>query len=109
MSITVTRTTVIRVHQELDEIGCRQLERILDDLVVHQGTSDLIVDLSHAGRIDKELKTILDTTKTNVSRLGGVLEVRTPAEPTTELLDIVEDVTTFAPVDLVAAEGHDEA
>lgn len=99
MSITVTRTTVVRVHQELDAVGCRQLERILDDLVVHQGAADLIVDLSNAGRFDEQLRSILDTTKEQLSAHGGILEVRTPPEPTVELLDIVENVATFAPVD----------
>ena len=97
MSISVTRTTVVRAHHELDAIGCQQLERILTDLIDHQGITELIIDLSHVGHIDHSLKAVLDRAQAQTDALGGTLELRTPPEPTTELLEMAEEISTFIP------------
>ena len=55
MSISVSRTIVVRVHQELDALGCRQLDRILADLIDNRDATDLILDLSRVGHIDSRL------------------------------------------------------
>lgn len=94
MSISVSRTVVVRVHDALDEVGCRQLDRILSDLI-SQGVADLIVDLSHVEEIDAGLKEVLDQVQKSVAGLGGTVEVRTPPEPDPKLLDIVEELPTF--------------
>jgi len=98
MSISVSRTVVVRAHDALDEVGCRQLDRILSDLVESQGVSALIVDLSDVGEIDSALKAVLDRVQGSVGRLGGTIEVRTPPEPEPELLDIVNEIPTFVPI-----------
>ncbi len=45
-AISVTRTVVVRIDQELDETGIGQVRRILHDLIEDQGVRDLLVDLS---------------------------------------------------------------
>ncbi|MDH3680632.1 MAG: hypothetical protein OEV40_11845, partial [Acidimicrobiia bacterium] len=87
------------MHHELDAVGCQQLERILDDLIEQQGITDLILDLSHAGQIDPGLKAILDRIQNRIESLAGLLELRTPAEPTTELLEMADEIPTFIPVE----------
>lgn len=96
MSISVSRTVVVRVHDVLDEVGCSQLDRILSDLI-GQGVSDLLVDLSRVEEIDRGLKAVLDRVRDNVAGLEGTIEVRTPPEPDPKLLDIVEEIPTFVP------------
>lgn len=96
MSISVSRTVVVRVHDALDEVGCQQLDRILNDLI-SQGVADLIVDLSHVEEIETGLKDVLDRVHKSVGGLGGTIEVRTPLEPDPKLLDLVEEIPTFVP------------
>lgn len=98
MSITVSRTVVVRAHHQLDAVGCRQLDRILSDLIGSQGVADLIVDLSSAGSIDPALKDVLDRAQEAVGKLGGTIELRSPAEPAPALLALIEEIPTFAPL-----------
>ena len=99
MSITVSRTIVVRAHHQLDAVSCQQLDRILPDLIEHQGLSDLIIDLSEAVRIDPALKSVLDAARNAVTDLGGTIEVRTPPEPATELLELIDEIPAFAPIE----------
>lgn len=107
MSISVTRTTVVRVHHSLDTVGCQQLDRILADLIDNQGISELILDLSRAGPIDVGLEAVLDQTRKRLECHAGTLELRTPPEPTVQLLDMADDIPVFAPIDqpAIATEG----
>ena len=105
MSISVTRTTVVRVHQELDELGCRQLDRILTDLIDHQGIRDLIVDISEVDDVSGELHAVLARALRAVEATGGALELRTRPEPSDELLAMIEDIPTFTPIE-PSADHH---
>lgn len=99
VSISVGRTVVVRVHNQLDAVGCAQLDRILSDLIGSHGIADLLVDLSHAGRIDRGLKDVLDQASEAVEKIGGTIEVLTPPAPGADLLELIEDIPAFAPVD----------
>ena len=99
MSISVTRTTIVRVHHELDTTGCEQLQRILVDLIDHQGITELILDLSHAQHIDRGLEAVLAQTQTLIDDRNGTLELRTPPEPSTDLLDMVDEIPAFTPLE----------
>jgi anti-anti-sigma regulatory factor len=91
MSISVTRTTVVRAHHELDATSCQQLDRIVTDLIDNQGHTDLIVDLSQARHIDHSLRAVPERAQTRTDALGGTLEIRTPPEPTGELLRSLQE------------------
>ena len=99
MSISVRRTTVVQVHDELDTTGCQQLDRIVTDLIDHQGLTDLILDLSSVGHIDPALETVLDRAQHQIDTLGGTLELRTPPAPTAELLEMAETIPTFSAIE----------
>lgn len=104
MSISVSRTTVVRAHHELDALGCQQLDRILTDLIEHQGITDLIIDLSRVGHIDHSLKAVLDRAQTQTDAVGGTLELRAPPEPTSEFLEMADEIPTFTPIEPVAEQ-----
>ncbi len=99
MSISVSRTTVVRAHHELDATACQQLDRIVTDLIDSQGYTDLILDLSHVGHIDHSLRAVLERAQTRTDALSGTLEVRTPPEPTNELLEMAKEIPTFTPIE----------
>jgi anti-anti-sigma factor len=109
MSISITRTTVVRAHHELDATSCRQLDRIVTDLIDNQGHTDLILDLSQVGHIDHSLRAVLERAQTRTDALGGTLEIRTPPEPTNELLKIVEEIPAFAPIEPANKHPQPEA
>lgn len=106
MSITVSRTVVVRAHHQLDSVGCQHLDRILSDLIGSQGVADLIVDLSDAGPIDPSLKDVLDRAQDAIGRLGGTIEVRTPPGPAPALLELIDEIPAFAPVEPASNEPN---
>ena len=97
MSISVRRTTVVRVHDKLDASGARQLEQILLDLVDHQGITDLLVDLSEVGSLDEDLESMLAGLRNRIDRVGGSLELRTAAR-TRAAVAVSTRIPTFVPI-----------
>lgn len=104
MSITVSRTVVVRVHHQLDSIGCQQLDRILSDLIGSQGVTDLIVDLSKAGAVAPEVREVLDLAREAMEFVNGSMEIRIPTESSHEVRDLAEEVRVFIPVDPIRAD-----
>ncbi len=94
----MTRSVVIRVTESLDETGVRQLERILHDLIVDQGVSDLLVDLSGSFPLQPRIGEVLARAKDSVEQAGGVLELRAPINPPPELLELADEIPTFKPL-----------
>lgn len=98
-SISVVRTIVIRVHQQLDPTGLEQLQRILHDLIEDQGVGSLIVDLSAGVPADSPIAAILASAKADIERGGGMLELRIPVDSPPELIGLAEQIPTFRPLE----------
>lgn len=96
---TITRTTVVRVEGPVDEEGVQLLGRMLSDLIDDQGITDLVVDLSDVGDLPPGLATVLERARCRVADLGGLLEVRTPAAPPTELVEAMRRIPMFSPLE----------
>ncbi len=83
----------------VDAASVGHLERICSDLVHDHGVTELLLDLTAAVDPEGLLPALVEAVDTWVSDRGGTLELRLPASPTDELVELAADVPTFAPVD----------
>lgn len=98
-AISVTRVVLVRVHRELDEIGVSHIRRIFHDLIHGQGVEQLIVDLSVGIRAGSRVADVLAEIEADIETLGGTLELRVPADPPPELVELANDIPTFQPLE----------
>lgn len=94
-AVTVTRTIVVRVIEQLDDTKLGQLKRILDDLIDDQGVSHLIVDISDAGEGDFRAVDVVTEAADRLDKLGGLLELRAPTNLSPELRDLADEIPMF--------------
>ena len=93
--VAIKRTTVVHVSGSVDEGDTNGLERILLDLIQNHGIRDLAVDLSATHDVAAGVAGVLEGIQKLTDDLGGRLLVRTPPEPSTALVEMAEDVSTF--------------
>ncbi len=93
--VAITRTTVVRVSGSVGEGDTDGLERILLDLIQNHGIRDLAVDLSSTREVAPGVAAVLEGIQRLLDDRGGSFLVRTPPEPSTELVEMAEDVSTF--------------
>ena len=96
--VAIKRTTVVHVSGSVDEGDTNGLERILLDLIQNHGIRDLAVDLSTAVDVAPSIARVLEDIQKLIDDVGGSFVVRTPPEPSTELVEMAEDVSTFVPL-----------
>lgn len=95
--IQVGTIVVVRVSGPVDAVQTGHLARILDDLISNHGVRELMIDLSAAEELSDDLVGLLDDVQVRVASQGGVLELRLPSSPPTELANLAEEVPTFTP------------
>lgn len=103
--VAIKRTTVVHVTGNVAESDAEDLERIVLDLVQNHGIRDLSVDLSGTRSLDPRVAQVLEGIQKLVDDVGGSLVVRTPPEPSDELVELAEEVSTF--VALTSDAGTD--
>lgn len=93
--VAIKRTTVVHVSGTITTADEEGLRRILLDLIQNHGIRDLAVDLSAARGLARGVATVLESVQKLIDDVGGSFLVRTPPEPSTELVEMSEDVSTF--------------
>jgi anti-anti-sigma regulatory factor len=93
--VAIKRTTVVHVSGTVTSRDEEGLERILLDLIQNHGIRDLAVDLSATHHVAPGVATVLESVQKLIDDVGGSFLVRTPPEPSTELVEMAEDVSTF--------------
>lgn len=96
--VTIKRTTVVHIGGSITEQDEEGLQRILLDLIQNHGIRDLAVDLSAARHVAPGVAGVLEGVQTLIDNVGGSFLVRTPPVPSTELVEMAEDVSTFVPL-----------
>ena len=93
--VAIKRTTVVHVSGTITTRDEEGLRRILLDLIQNHGIRDLAVDLSATRGLSPGVATVLESVQKLIDDVGGSFLVRTPPEPSTELVGMAEDVSTF--------------
>lgn len=96
--VKIKRTTVVHVSGTVGSADEEGLRRILLDLIQNHGIRDLAVDLSATDDVAPGVAAVLEDVQKLVDDVGGSFLVRTPPEPSTELVEMAEDVSTFVPL-----------
>jgi anti-anti-sigma regulatory factor len=98
-TISVTRTVKVRVEGVLTDDSARALERILHDLIVDQGVSDVVVDLSQAMSIGEQVSRVLERAESQLTSSDGRLELRVPVDPPRPLVEATSEIPKFVPLE----------
>ena len=95
----IDRITVVRVSGTLDARAVGHLERICRDLIHDHGVAHLLLDLTSGYDPESLVPAVVESVDAWMTERGSSLELRLPSSPTEELIELANDVVTFAVVD----------